>query len=54
MSSGVPLSTSLLKTPAGREVEVVLLRLPDGRLVARTAEEVKAANPEPTPATEPR
>ncbi len=28
--------------PHPKEVEVVLIRLPDGRIVARTAEEVEA------------
>lgn len=33
---------SRLRLPQAKDVEVVLLRLPDGRIVARTREELEA------------
>lgn len=35
--------SSRVRLPQGQEVEVVYLRLPDGRIVARTREELEAA-----------
>jgi len=32
-----------VRLPEGQEVEVVLIRLPDGRVIARTREEIEAA-----------
>jgi len=48
MSSPSPFGPFRIPLPQDREVEVVLVRLADGRLVARTTEELellKAANP---------
>lgn len=47
MSSPSRIGTSLLPLPSGQEVEVVIVRLPDGRLVGRTREELEAAPPSP-------
>ena len=40
MSSPSPFATSRLPLPDGQEIEVCLVRLEDGRIVARTREEL--------------
>lgn len=55
MSNGSKLDGSSFQLPEGRDVEVVILRLDDGRIVARTKEELELLErPEPPepPATE--
>jgi hypothetical protein len=47
------LDTSLFRLPDGVDVEVVLVRLEDGRIVARTAEELPPPERKETPATSP-
>lgn len=39
-------SGSLLRLPDGKEVEVVLVELEDGQLVARTPDELEKLEPE--------
>lgn len=41
MSNGSKLDESSFQLPEGRDVEVVILRLDDGRIVARTKEELE-------------
>ena len=41
MSSPSELGTSLFRLPEGREVEVVLVKLADGRIVGRTRDELE-------------
>jgi len=41
MSNGSRLTTSLFRLPDGKEVEVALVRLEDGRIVARTKDELE-------------
>ena len=41
MSNGSPLESSSFRLPSGEDVEVVLVRLDDGRIVARTPEELE-------------
>lgn len=43
---------SSLRLPAAEEVEVVLVRLDDGRVVARTREELEAATAPQAPQQE--
>lgn len=47
------LDTSLFRLPDGLDVEVVLLRLEDGRIVARTADELPPPERKETPAPAP-
>jgi hypothetical protein len=39
----VPSFEQVLRLPDNREIQVVVVKLPDGRLVVRTAEELAAA-----------
>ena len=39
------LKTSRLLLPTGASVEVVVVRLDDGRIIARTADELERINP---------
>lgn len=48
-----PLDTFKFRLPEGKDLEVVLVRLADGRLVARTADELPAPERTETPATSP-
>lgn len=41
MSNGSKLSESSFRLPEGEDVEVVFLRLDDGRIVARTKDELE-------------
>ena len=41
MSNGSPLDESSFRLPSGEEVEVAFVRLEDGRIVARTKEELE-------------
>ena len=41
MSNGSPLEKSSFRLPSGEDIEVVLVRLDDGRIVARTPEELE-------------
>jgi hypothetical protein len=50
MSSPSLIKTSLLPLPEGQQVEVVIVKLADGRLVGRTREELEPAAGEPRPA----
>lgn len=45
---------SPFRIPETRELELVSIRLDDGRIVVRTAEELLRANPRPTPGGVPR
>jgi len=47
------LDTSLFRLPEGRDLEVVLVRLDDGRIVARTAEELPPPERKETPPAAP-
>jgi len=54
MSNGSRVDTSSFRLPEGREVEVALVRLEDGRIVARTREELEILErAAPSPATSP-
>lgn len=44
------LDTSLFKLPEGKDVEVVLVRLDDGTIVARTADELPPPERKEAPA----
>lgn len=46
-----PVKTSSFQLPAGETVEVIMVRLPNGRLVARTPDELvpRPTPPAPTP-----
>jgi len=50
MSSPSRTNTRLVPLPEGKEVEIVLVKLADGRLVGRTREELEAAPSAPAPA----
>ena len=41
MSNGSPLDESSFRLPSGEEVEISIIRLEDGRIVARTKEELE-------------
>ena len=41
MSNGSPLESSSFRLPSGEDIEVVFVRLDDGRIVARTPEELE-------------
>lgn len=47
------LDTSLFRLPEGKDLEVVLIRLEDGRIVARTAEELPPPERKETPSAAP-
>lgn len=47
------LDTSSFRLPEGKDLEVVLVRLDDGRIVARTADELPEPERKETPATSP-
>ncbi len=51
MSNGSPLDESSFRLPSGEDVEVAFVRLDDGRIVARTKEELELLErQEPAPA----
>ena len=47
MSSPSRIGTSLFPLPNGKEVEVIFVELPDGRIVPRTREELEPAQGAP-------
>ena len=46
-----PVKTSSFQLPDAETVEIVLVRLPGGKLVARTADELLTRPTPPTPST---
>ena len=49
MSNGSPLDESSFRLPSGEEVEIAILRLEDGRIIARRKEELELLEREEPP-----